>query len=135
MTTKKDIGLVSPDPIHAVIGTGVTVAMTHEEVILGHITNPCAAAHHITEVPAHTATNEIPCKGDLHHAGVFPEITVDPGHAHHTNTTTKHQEDHLLNPTKQTGKPKTRNLNRSPLMIQHPNTIALMSKSVNQMMI
>ena len=93
MTIETGIGLVSLDPIHAVIGTGVTVAMTHKEVLLGHIANPHAAAHHITKVPAHTTTDEISCTADLHHAGVFPEIAVDPGHAHHTNTTTKHQLD------------------------------------------
>ena len=135
MTIETGIGLVSPDPIHAVIGTGMTVAMTHEEVFLGHITNPHATAHPITEGLAHTATNKIPCTADLHHTEVFPEIAVDPGHAHYTNTTTKHQQDHLITPTEQTGKPKTGNMNRSPLMIHHPSTIALMSKTANQTMI
>ena len=135
MTIETGIGLVGPDPIHTVIGTGVTVAMTHEEVILGHIADPHTAVHHITEAPAHTTTDEIPHTADLRHAEVFPEITVDPDHAHHTNTTTKHQQDHLTAKTKKPEKPRTGNISRSLLMIHHLSTIALMSKPANQMMI
>ena len=54
MTIETGIDLAGPDPIHAVIDTGVTVAMTHEEVTLGPITDPHATAHHITETQAHT---------------------------------------------------------------------------------
>ena len=134
-TIKTGIGLAGPDPIHTVIDIGVTVAMTYEGVILGHIGNPHATAHHITDVPAHTAINEIPNTADLHHAGVFPVIAVDPDPTHHTDTTTKHQQDCLTAPTKQPGKPRTGNINRSPLMIHHLSTIALMSKTENQTMI
>ena len=38
VTIETGIGLAGPDPIHTVIDTGVTVAMTHKEVILGPIT-------------------------------------------------------------------------------------------------
>ena len=134
-TIKTGIGSAGPDPIYAVIDAGVTVTMTHKEVVLGHITDPHATAHHVTEVPAHTATNEIPHTADLHHAEVFPEIAVDQYHAHHTNTTTKHQQDCLTALTEQPGKPRKGNISRSPLMIHHLSTIALMSKTVNQMMI
>ena len=48
MTIKTGIGLAGPDPFHAAIDTGVTVTVTHEEVILGPITDPQATAHHIT---------------------------------------------------------------------------------------
>ena len=135
VTIKTGIGLAGPDPIHAVIDTGVTVTMTHEEVVLGPITDPHAAAHHVTEAQAHTATDKTPHTGDPCHAEVFPGIAVDPYHVHHTNTTTKHQQDCLTAPTKQPGKPKTENISRSPLMIHHLSTIALMSKPVNQTMI
>ena len=57
MTIETGIGLEGPDPFHAVIDTGVTVAMTHEEVILGPITDPHATAHHATEAQAHTTTD------------------------------------------------------------------------------
>ena len=72
MTFETGIGSAGPDPTHAVIYAGVTVVMTHAEVILGRITNPCTAAHHVTDVSAHTATDKIPHKADHHHAEVFP---------------------------------------------------------------
>ena len=134
MTIKTVIGLAGPDPLHAVIDTGVTVAMTHKEVILGPITDPHAAAHHPTEAQAHTTTDETPHTADPHHAEVFPGITVDPDNIHHTNTTTNHQQDCLTAPTTQPGEPKTANISKSPLMIQHLNIIVLMSKPANQMM-
>ena len=90
MTIKTGTGLAGPDPIHTAIDTGVTVAVTHKEVALGPITDPHATANHITEAQAHTATN------DPHHAEVFPETAVDPDHVHHTNTTTKHQQDYCV---------------------------------------
>ena len=135
MTIETGIGLAGQDPIHAVINTGVTVAVTHEEVILGPITNPHATAYHVTEAQAHTTTVETPHTADLHHVEDFPGITVDLDHVHHTNTTTKHQQDHLTALTEQPGKPMTGNINRSPLMIHHLSTIALMSRPVNQMII
>ena len=135
ITIEAGIGLAGPDPILAVIATGVPVEMPHEEVVLGTITNPHTAAHHATEAQAHTTTNETPCTADPHHAEVYPGITVDPDHIHHTNTTTKHQQDNLTAPIKQPGKPNTGSISRSLLMIHHLSTIALMSKLVNQMMI
>ena len=92
---------IDQDPSPAIIDTGVTVAMTHEEVVLGPITDPQASAHHTTEAQAHTATDETPHTADPNHAEVSPGIAVDPDHIHHTNTTTKHQQDHLTVPTEQ----------------------------------
>ena len=135
MTIETGIGLAGRDPIHAAIDTGLTVPVTHEEVTQGPITNPHAAAHHITEVQAHTTTDETPHTADPHHAEVFPETAVDLDHVHHTNTTTKHQQDHLPALTAQPGKPKTENISMSPLMIHHMSTIALMSKPETQKMI
>ena len=135
MTIETGIGLAGPDPIHTAIDTGVTVAVTHEEVTLGPITDPHAAVHHITEAQAHTITNETPHTADPHYAEVFTETTVDPDHIHHTNTTTKHQQDHLPAPTEQPGKLKTGNISRSPLMICHLSPIALMRKPATQKMI
>ena len=135
MTIKTGIHLAGPDPIHAAIYTGVAVAVTHQEVTLIPITDPHTAAHHITETQEHTATNKTPHTADPHHAEVFPETAVDPDHIHHTNTTTKHQQDHLPAPTTQPGKPKTENISMSPLMIHHLNTIPLMSRAVTCKMI
>ena len=135
VTIKIGIDLAGQDPIHAVIDKGVTVAVTHKEVALGPITDPHATAHHDTEAQAHTTTNETPHTADPHHAEVFSEIALDPDHVHHTNTTTKQQQDPLTVPTEQPGKPKRGNISRSPLMIHHLSTIGLMSKPANQMMI
>ena len=118
-----------------VIATGVTVKATHEGVILGPTTDPHTAAHHATETQVHTTTNETLHTEDLHHTEVFPGIAVDPDHVHHTNTTTKHHQNCLTALTKQPGKTKTGNINKSPLMIHHPNTTALMNKPANQTMI
>ena len=71
--------------------TAVTVAVTLAEVTLDPYTDPHATAHHTREAQAHTVTNETLHTTDPHHAGVSPEITVDPGHTHPTNTITKHQ--------------------------------------------
>ena len=135
MTISTGLGLAGQDPIHAVIATGVPVKVLHKEVILGPITNPHATAHYATEAQAHTATDETTHTADPHHAEVFPGSAVDPDHVHHTNITTKHQQDCLTAPTKQSGEPKKGNINKSPLMIHHLSTIALMSKPTNQMMI
>ena len=83
----------------------------------------------------HTAIDKTLHTADPHHADVFPGMAVDPDHMHHTNTTIKHQQDHITAPTEQPGETKTGNISKSPLMIHHLNTIALMSKPVNQMMI
>ena len=68
---------------------GVTVTVTLTEVTLDPFTNPHAAAHHATEAQAHTVTSKTCHTTDPHHAGVSPEITVDPGHTHPANTITK----------------------------------------------
>ena len=129
-----DIGLAGQDPIPTVTATGVTVKVTHKGVIPGPITDPHTTAHHATETQMYTTTDETLHTEDLH-TEVFPGIAVDPDHVHHTNTTTKHHQNCLTALTKQPGRTKTGNINKSPLMIHHPNTTAVMNKPVNQMMI
>ena len=129
------VGIAGPDPTHTAIDTGVTVTMTQEEVILGPITDPHTAVHHITELPAHIAIDKTPCTVDPHPIEVSPETTVDPDQVHHRNSTTEHQQDLLTAPDGWTGKLRTGNTSRSPLMIHHLSTIVLMSKSVTQKMI
>ena len=109
--------------------------MPHEEVTLDPITNPHFTAHHTTEAQAHIITDKTPHTADLCHAEVSPETTVDLDHIHHTNITTKHQQDCLPALIEQPEKPKTGNISRSPLMIHHLNNIALMNKPVTQKMI
>ena len=135
MTIEPGTGLAGPDPIPITPDIGATVAVTLEGVALDPITDPHTAAHHATEVQAHIVTNETPHTADPHHAEVSPETTVDLDHIHHTNTTTKHQQDHLPAPIEQPGKPRTGSTSRSPLMTQPLNTIAPMNGPVTQKMI
>ena len=135
MTIEMGIGLAHPDPIPTATDTGVTVTVTHKEVTLDPITDPHASAHHAREALAHIVTNKTPPTADPHPAEVSPETTVDLDYIHHTNTTTKHQQDHLPALIKQPRRQKTGNISRSPLMTYHPSTIAPMNKPATQKMI
>ena len=109
--------------------------MSHEGVIPGHITNPHTTVHHATETQAHIAIDETLHTEDSHHTGVFPGITVNPDHAHHTNKTTRHHQNSLTVPTRQPEKTKTGKINMSLFMTHHPNTTALMNNPANPMRI
>ena len=95
-----------------ILDIGVTVAVTLAEVALDPFTSPHTAAHHATEAQAHTITNETCHTTDPHHAGVSPEIIVDPGHAHPTTAITKPQQYHLPAQIKHPGKPRTGNTSK-----------------------
>ena len=114
---------------------GVTVAVTLAEITLDPFTNTHATAHHVKEAQAHTVTDKTLQTVDPHHTRVSPEITVDPGHTHPTNTITKHQQDHLPALIKHPGKPRTGNTSKSPLMTHPQNTLALMNRTVTKRMI
>ena len=118
-----------------ILDIGVTVAVTLTEVTLDPFTNPHTTAHHATEAQAHTITDETCDTADPHHAGVSPEITVAPGHAHPANTITKPQKDHLSAQIKHPGIPRTGNTSKSPLMTCPQSTIALMNRTAIQRMI
>ena len=109
-TIRTHIGSAGQDPIPAVIATGVTVEVTHKEVILGPITDSHTAAHHATETQVHTATNETLNTEDPHHTEVFPGIAADPDCMHHTTKTTKHHQNCLTALTEQPGETKTGNI-------------------------
>ena len=135
MTIKIGTGSADLDLAPIILDIGVTVTVTLTEVALDPFTDPHTAAHHATEAWAHTITDETCHTTDPHHAGVSPEITVDPGHTHPTNTITKPQQDHLPAQIKHPGKPRTGNTSKSPLMTHPQNTIALMNRTVIQRMI
>ena len=135
MTIKTATGLAGPDPIPITTDTRVTVTVTHEEVTLDPITDPDATAHHTTEAQAHIVTDETLNTANPHHAEISPETTVGLDCIHHTNITSKHQQEHLAALIEQPGKPKTVNISRSPLMTHHLSTIAPMNKPVTQKMI
>ena len=109
-----EIGMDSVDLNRApiILDIGVTVTVTLAEVTLDLFTNPHTTAHHATEAQAHTIIAKTHHTTDLHHAGVSPEITVDPRHAHPANTITKPQEDHLPPPIKHPGSPRTGNISK-----------------------
>ena len=117
-TVTIEIGTGSADLVLTpiILDTGVTVTVTLTEFTLDPFTNPHTAAHHATEAQVHTITDETCHTVDPHHAGVSPEITVDPGHTHPANTITKRQQDHLAAQIKHPGKPRTGYTSKSPLM-------------------
>ena len=58
MTIETGICLAGPNPVPTATDTGVTVAVTHNEVALDPITDPHTAAYHATEAQAHIVTDE-----------------------------------------------------------------------------
>ena len=135
MTIKIGTGSADLDLTPTILDIGVTVTVTLTEVTLDPFTDPHTAAHYTAEGQTHTVTDETSNTTDPHHTGVSPEITVDPGHAHHANTITKPQQDHLPAQIKHPGKPRTGNTRKSPVMTHPQNTIALMNRTVTQRMI
>ena len=109
--------------------------MTLTEVALDPFTDPHTRAHYATEAEVHTITNETCHTVDPHQSGVSPEITVDLGCTHPTNTITKLQKDHLPAQIKHHGKPRTGNTSKLPLITHPQNIIALMNRTVTQRMI
>ena len=69
-----------------ILDIGVTDVVTLTEVALDPFIDPHTAAHHVTEAQAHTATTKTCHTTDPCHAGVSPEMTVDP----RTYTSSKH---------------------------------------------
>ena len=88
--------------------TPITLDMILAEVILDPFTGPHTIAHHATEAQAHTTTAKTHHTADPHHAGISPEMAVDPEHANPTNTITKPHKDHLSVHIKYPGSPKDR---------------------------
>ena len=114
---------------------GVTVAVILADVTLDPFNGPCAIAHHTTEAQAHTTTTQTYHTADPHHAGISPEMAVDPKHTNPTNTIIKPHKDHLPVHIQHPGSPKIGSTNRLQLMIHPQNIIALMNRTVIQRMI
>ena len=131
-TVTIEIGTGSADldltPI--ILDIGVKVAVTLAEVALDPITDCHATAHHAREAPAYTATAKTHHTADPHHAGISPEMTVDPEHTHPANTITKPLKDHLPVHIKHSGSQKTGNTNKSQLMTCPQSTIALIQRMI-----
>ena len=101
---------IDQDLTPAIIDMGVTAVVTHAEVTPGHITNSHATALHATETQVHITTDETPHTEGPHHTEVFPGNAVGPDLIHHTNTTTKHHQNHLTALTGQPGKNKDKKI-------------------------
>ena len=86
MTTGIGTGSVDLNLTPITLNIGVTVTVTLAEVTLDPFTGPHTVAHCATEASAHTTTTETHHITDPHHAGVSPEMTVDPEHANPANT-------------------------------------------------
>ena len=115
-------GSVDLDLASITLDIGVTVSVILAEVALDPFTSPHAIAHGATEAQAHTATAKTHHTADPHHAGISPEMTVDPEHAHPTNTITKPHKDHLSVHIQYPESPKIGRTNRLQLMT-HPQSI------------
>ena len=138
ITTGTDIGPIGQDPIPTVIDTEVTVRVTHKEVTAGHTTDIPTEAHHATDTQTHIAIDGICHIEDLHHTEVsphIPETAADPDKVHCTEIPAWHLLNLPTAPTGQPGKPRIRNINKSPLMTPHPIITALMNLPVSQMRI
>ena len=107
VTIKIGTGSGDLDLTSIILDIGVTVTVNLMDVTPDPFTNPHATAHHATEAQSHTITDKTYHTTDPHHAGVSPEITVDPTHAHPTNTIIKPQQDHHPAQIKHPGKPRT----------------------------
>ena len=128
MTIEIGTGSADLDLTPIIPDIGATVAVTLAEATLDPFTDPHTTAHHATEALAHTVTDKTLHTADPHHAGVSPEITVDPGHMHPKNTITTHQKDQLPALIEHPGKPRTGNTSKLPLMTCPQNTVALMNR-------
>ena len=135
MTIGTDTDSVNLDLTHITLDTGVTVTVILTEIILYHFTSPHAIALCATRAPAHTTTAETHHIADPHHAGTYPEMTVDPEHINPTSTITNLHKDHLLVHNQHPGNLRKEGTNRSQLMIHPQNIIALMNRTVIQRMI
>ena len=114
---------------------GVTVTVILAEVTLDPFTSPHTIAHLTMEAQAHTTTAKTDHTADPLHAGISPEMTVDPGHANPTNTITNPHKDHLPVHNQHPGSPRRGSTNMLRLMTHLWNIIALMNRTVIQRMI
>ena len=107
------------DLTYITLDIGVTVTVILSEVALDPFTGPHTIAHHATGTPAHTATAKTHHIADPHHAGISPEMTVDPEHTNPTNTIINPHKDHLPVHNQHPGSQRIEGTNRLQLMT-HP---------------
>ena len=128
-------GSVTPGPIHTIIDTGVTAAMTPVGVAPDCFIDLHIIAPHATEAQVHTATTVTHHITDLHPIEIFPKMTADLDHTNPTDNITNQHKD-LLQVHKQClGEIRTEDTNQLQLMIPPQNTTAHMTRIVTPRMI
>ena len=128
-------GLVIPDPIHTILGTGVTAAMTPTGVTPDCFIDLHIIAPHATEAQVHTTSAMTQHIADPHPIEIFPETTADLNYTNPTNTITNQHKDLLQGHKQHLGKIRTEDTNRLQLTIPSQNTIAQMIRIVTLRMI
>ena len=134
-TIETDTDSANPDPTHTTPDIEVTVVVIPAEAILDHFIDPPAAAPHIPEVPAYTATAVTHHIADPHHIDSYPEKTVDQEHISPAGNIINQYKDHLPVHKQCPGNIRTEDTNRSQLTILLQNIIAQMNRIVTQRMI
>ena len=138
ITTGTDTGLTGQGHINAVAGTEFTARAIHREVAPGHITDVHTGAHLTTDSQTHILINRIHHTGDLHCTEALPHIlgtTVGLDDVTHTELPIWHPPNPPKALTRQHGKTRMRNTNKSLLMTPHLIITALMNHPVSQMRI
>ena len=135
MTLETVTDSANPNPTHTTPGIEVTVKVIPTQVVLDHSIDLHTIAPCITEVPAHTATAVTCHTADPHHNDTSLERTVDPEHIGLAGNIVNQHKDRLPVCKQHLGKTRTEGTNRSQLTTLPQNTIAQMSRIVNQKMI
>ena len=130
-----DTDSVILNPTHITFDTEVIVTMTPTEVTPGHFTDPPVMFFYTTRAQTHIATTAIHHITDPHHAGISPEMTVDPECINPPSTTTNLHKNHLPVHSQHPGSLRRESTSRLQSMIHLQSITALMSKTVIQRMI
>ena len=134
MITRIDPGSVIPNPAHIATGIGVAAVITPAAATPGHSTGLPDVVSHATKAQVPTTIAMTHHTIDLHHIGIFPEMTADLDTNPKNNITNQHKDPHP--PHKQhLGSTRIRDKSRSPLMTHLQNITAQMTMIVTQRMI
>ena len=128
-------GSVIPNPIHTILNTGVTAAITPTGVNPDHFIDLHVIAPHATEAQVHTTTAVTHHIADPHPTEISPEMTADPNYTNPISNITNQHKDLLQVNKLHLGKIRMVDTNRLQLMILPQNTIVQMIRIVTPRMI
>ena len=134
MNTGTDLDSVALDLDPITTAIGVVAARTLIEVTLDHSTDLPIATSHMTEAPVPTTTIAIHLTTDPHLTGTLPEMTADLCIGPRNIITNQTKDLHPLH-RHHPGNTRTKDTNKSQLMIHHQNTAAQMTMTATLMMI